>query len=168
ERRLEHWPTAEAAFRRTLAIAPGHLGAERGLAFSLFMQGRIDDAQRIYAPLAAATQLDADAFYALGVLADRAGDRPGAIANYRAALDSDPRHARARYGLALDLQQSGELDAAIREYKTVKDTPPVDLDALYNLAVACWQKGDRARALHFKGELTRRSPTYPGLDSLGF
>lgn len=168
ERAFERWPRAEAALRRALIVAPGHAEARRLLAFAVFMQGRMEEAERQLAALDQEGNVDGDLLYALGFLADRRGDRATATARYRAALAKDAQQRSARFNLAVALQADGKVEEAIVEYEALARVEPVVPDALFNLALAYWQRGDADRARAVRAELARRAPTYPGLASLKF
>ncbi len=168
ERAAERWPSAEQAYRATLALAPGHLDARRGLAYALFMQSRVDEARPQLEALRAEGALDADGLYAAGFLADVAQDAPGAIALYRAALAQNAGHARAGYNLAVALQRQGDLPGAIALYEGLRARGEAAPDALYNLAVALWQSNQLDRARVVREELRARDPGHARLESLGF
>lgn len=168
DRARERWESAAAAYQRTLDIAPGHLGARRGLAISLFMLGELDRARPMLEALDREDQLDADGHYALGYFADTAGERATAITRYKTALSKNPNLARARYNLALALQLDGKLEQAIVEYRYLAQSPSVTPDTLYNLSLALWQRGDHDGARAMRDRLRQVAPQYPGLAQLTF
>lgn len=164
----ERWTSAEQAYRGTLGLAPGHLDARRGLAFALFMQGRTDEARPELLALEREGALDADTRYALGYLADIAGDAPRATALYRAALAAEPEHVRAAYNLAVALQRAGDRAGAIVLYEQLHGRGQAAPDALYNLAVALWQTDQLERARLIRTELAAVAPQHPGLAQLTY
>lgn len=166
DRAAERWADAERAYLTTLALAPGHLDARRGLAFARFMQSRVDEARPELDALAAEGALDADGEYALGFLADVAQDLERAIRHYRSALAKKDGHSRATYNLAVALQRRGELVEAIRLYDTLVARGEAAPDALFNLAVALWQSGQADRARAVREVLRAAAPNHAGLTAL--
>lgn len=164
----KRFPLAEAAYRRTLEIAPGYVEASRGLARSLFEQGKTADARAVLEALERDGELNADGWYALGYLAQEAQDPVRAASSYLAALRYDPRHRRARYNLGVLYHSTGKLTQAIEQYELLALEPNPAGDTLFNLATALWAKGDLGRARAIKERLERESPSYPGLASLKF
>ena len=91
--------SAELAFRTALRIAPGFDEAERGVAMAVFDGGRYDEAGPLLARLAEQGRLDADGWFAWGVIAERNGEAALARQRFEAAQRLDPRHRKARQRL---------------------------------------------------------------------
>ncbi len=140
------WTRAIAAFRWSLAVAPGYPGAELGLARALFEAGQLEEAGSRLDSLAEAGRLDAEGHFARGYLADRAGASERARAEYEAALTLDPGLARARYNLAVLDHRAGRLDVAIAAYRALAAVEPVAPEVWENLARALEARGDPAGA----------------------
>ncbi len=68
-------------------------------------------------------------------IADDAGDREGAIAEYRKAVAADPACQVALFKLAFALDLLGEEDEAISLYERCTKIQPAPINALINLAV---------------------------------
>jgi len=68
-------------------------------------------------------------------IADDAGDREGAIAEYRKAVAADPACQIALFKLAFALDLLGEEDEAISLYERCTKIQPAPINALINLAV---------------------------------
>ncbi|MEY3231188.1 MAG: hypothetical protein RL689_1277 [Planctomycetota bacterium] len=83
---------------------------------------------------------------AAAVKCDVAGDRTGAVAEYRKAVNADPANVDALFKLAYQLDLMGEEDEALALYEQCCDTPPANVNALLNLAVLYEDRGDYAAA----------------------
>jgi len=77
-------------------------------------------------------------------------DLSRASADFRKAVELDPRYASAWNGLGVALRQSGDVDGAIAAWKKAVELKPDLGFALYNLGLGLLGKGDKAGALkHF-------------------
>ncbi|HZM69387.1 MAG TPA: tetratricopeptide repeat protein [Candidatus Cryosericum sp.] len=94
----------------------------------------------------------------LGRLQAIAGDAPGAVASFRKALGSDPRHLDARRGLAQAMLRSGDARGAGEEFRRLLRMAPQDALALYHLAGLARRSGDRKAEEAAWSELFRRRP----------
>lgn len=83
---------------------------------------------------------------AAAVKFDVAGDRTGAVAEYRKAVNADPANVDALFKLAYQLDLMGEEDEALALYEQCCDTPPANVNALLNLAVLYEDRCDFAAA----------------------
>jgi Flp pilus assembly protein TadD len=97
---------AAAVFRQLLAARPDDAEAREQLATVLIdlggaavSEGRLAAAAESYRELAQLKPGDPDIRNNLGILLVRTGDLPGAVAQFEAALRSDPSHAAARRNL---------------------------------------------------------------------
>ncbi len=75
------------------------------------------------------------------------GDHDGAIAEYRQAIELEPKDAGAHGNLGSALVVKGDLDGAITEYRKVIELDPNDAKAHANLGLALDTKGDRDGAI---------------------
>jgi len=88
-----HYARALAAFRETLAEAPDHAAAHRGLSRTLMQLGRNEEALAAFSE-AIALAPDVAATYAnRGILHDRLGQYEAAVSDYERALTLDPELA---------------------------------------------------------------------------
>jgi type IV pilus biogenesis/stability protein PilW len=66
-----------------------------------------------------------------GLTLKKQGDREGAEAKFRQAIDVSPRYPRAHYELAAILEEQGDVDEALREYleawKSLSEVPELNL-----------------------------------------
>ena len=164
----ERWSSAEAAYRATLEIAPGHRGALRGLARSLFEQANFEAAAPLLHDLERAGELDPHGWFALGYMAQKAKDTTTAAKHYERALAISGGHVKSRYNLAVIHHGAGRLDEAIAQYQMLAQAPDARPEVLDNLVRAHWAKKDMANARASRAELQRRFPAYAGLRSLTF
>ncbi len=163
----KRWATAETAFRGTLEVAPGHFGARRGLARSLFEQAKLDEAAAILNGMPAGER-DAHGWFALGFIAQRGKDDATAQQHYDRALALDKWHEQARYNVAVIHHGSGRLAEAIAIYEGLAKARDVKPEVLDNLVRAHWANKDLPKARALRAELQRRYPAYHGLRSLTF
>ncbi len=98
---------AERHFEHVLRDDPGRAIAHEGLAAVRMRQERWNEAIAEYRTCLAAGHRSADIHSNLGKALYKAGDVPGAVAEMRAALALDPRHAVAARNLALVEGRSG-------------------------------------------------------------
>jgi DNA-directed RNA polymerase subunit alpha len=92
--------------------------------------------------------------------AEDAGDRLGAIAEFRKAVRCDPQSVDAMFALAYRLDLVGEEDEAIAIYERVCDRAPAPVNALLNLAVLHEDRGDYARAERCLRQVLETNPTH--------
>ena len=79
--------------------------------------------------------------YALGDVRERLGDRAGAIAAWRRAVQAQPAFALAHIRLGVALQESGELAQAIAHFVLAVQARPEDARGWNNLAAALVAQG---------------------------
>jgi DNA-directed RNA polymerase subunit alpha len=103
----------------------------------------------------------AAAFIAAAEAAEAAGDKAGAIAEYRRAVSADPGDARMFFRLAYALDLAGEEDEAIAMYERSCEIPPAPVNALINLAILHEDRGDFARAERCLRQVLDTNPNHP-------
>ena len=101
---------AEAAFRRSLAIAPDHRHARSGLLEALLGQGRRDEARTLITAIATPVAADADAFARLADIAEQEGDWTGVVATLERALALAAHRADLTVRLASVLPRVGRTE----------------------------------------------------------
>ncbi len=113
---LEAVDPAEAAraYRRALALAPGHADARVNLGRLLQEGGRAAEAAAHYREALRRAPGHATAAFNLGTALEELGQSADAIAAYRRALAQDDRLADAHHNLSRLLEQAGERQAALR------------------------------------------------------
>lgn len=90
-----------------------------------------------------------------------AGDKPGAIAEYRRALQADSTNVDAMFALAYLLDRIGEEEEAISLYERVCEKPPAAINALINLAIMYEDQGDYVRAERCLRQVLETNPNHP-------
>lgn len=77
----------------------------------------------------------------------QAGDLAKSAADFRKAVELDPKYSSAWNGLGVSLRQSGDIDGAITAWKKAVELKPDFGFALYNLGLGLLGRGDKAEAL---------------------
>ena len=117
------------------------------LAIALHRQGRLGEAERIYAAILAADPGRSDALHLLGLANYQRGRLPEALRLMAAALKADPRSAdiHSNYGLALDAGQQHQ--AALASFDQALALKPDHVQALNNRGLTLAALGRGAEAL---------------------
>ena len=79
----------------------------------------------------------------------QAGDLVKAAADFRQAVELDPKYASAWNGLGVSSSQAGDIDGAIAAWRRAVELKPDFGFALYNLGLGLLGRGDKAGALGF-------------------
>jgi predicted O-linked N-acetylglucosamine transferase (SPINDLY family) len=116
-------------------------------ATALHNQGRLDEAERLYAQLIAADPRDADALHLVGVIALQRGDHDGAVALIRHALACGLAGAHAHLNLGAAYRAKGLLGEATEQYRAALALDPRSSAARNNLANALLLMGDAEGAV---------------------
>ncbi len=147
ERRFD---TAEASYRRALALDPDYVEAWHNLATALAESGRPEDAADGFARALAGDPNYAPAHNNLANLRREAGDHRAAAEGYRRALALAPDYADAHYNLSVALTALGELDAAEASCRAALALQPDRAEAHNNLGTI----------LKFQGRLEAAKTAY--------
>jgi tetratricopeptide (TPR) repeat protein len=167
---LDYWRDGESLFRHTIAITRNNFVAFEGLGWTLYDQGRLDDAVFYYLKALelrpgnenALTNLN-DALVRLDVV-NAATNNPHATAQ-RAGAD----YANAHNILGLGLAMNGKLDDAIRHFQKALLYDPDDANARCNLGYAFVLQGRLDEAIGQCEQVLSRSPHHPRASNiLGF
>jgi tetratricopeptide (TPR) repeat protein len=89
---------------------------------------------------------DANARYLYGVVLDRTGRLPEAVAEFQHALERNPTHRDALNDLGIALVRQGKLAPAVEVFERLIATDPDDADAHTNLGAIYLAQGANARA----------------------
>jgi DNA-directed RNA polymerase subunit alpha len=89
------------------------------------------------------------------------GDRVGAIATFRKAVQADAGHDEASFQLAYHLDLAGEEDEAISLYERLCDKTPAPVNALLNLAVLYEDRQEYGRAERCLRQVLDTDPNHP-------
>ena len=104
--------TAEAAYRRALALEPTHVGALLNLGNLVYTRGKLRPASELYRAATRTHPTYAPAWYNLANTLDDL-DHPDAAARaYHTALELSPEYADAHFNLALLYEKGGQRERA--------------------------------------------------------
>ncbi len=112
-----------------------------------------------YAELVRKAPRDPWVHYELANLLRDSHRRDEAVAEYRLAIDLDPRHAAALTNLATVVHEDGQLDVAVTFYRRALAAEPDFVPAHFNLANALRARGRSDEAMRHYREAVRLEPT---------
>ncbi len=135
-------------FEAALAADGDNMHAIMGRASVLIESGQTDAAEPLVRRLVASGEYVSGAHFSLGQIAARRGETAAAIAAFDAAIEAEPRFARALEARARIKQQQGDHAGALADYDAALEVNPQLAPAL---AGRCWtrvlrQDGDLALA----------------------
>lgn len=137
-----------AAFRR------GDLAS----AEKYFRQATMVDTEHTVVGQAQSSALLAEAHHALGLVLVKLGNAQEAEANYREALQLNPRFVAAHYDIALLQDILGEFEDAIHHYEQVVHIEPHYRDARFRLANNLVKAGHCEGALGYLEQVLEQTP----------
>jgi tetratricopeptide (TPR) repeat protein len=138
---------AVAAYRRAIALEPGHAKAHCNLGIVLGQMGQDDEAIAAYRRAIALTPDLITAHFNLGVhLSDR-GQLDEAIAAFHKVLALEPEYPMAYYDLARAFAMKGRIEDAAAAYRKAIALKPDYAEAHCNLGWCLRQSGEFAQAL---------------------
>lgn len=108
---LDDGAGAAAAYERCLQLRPDHREARINLGRLLHIEGRLEEAEKIYR---GAIARDCDTLFNLGVVLEDLGRESDAITAYGEALSLDPNCADAHYNLARLYDGAGRARESMR------------------------------------------------------
>ncbi len=135
--RLGRAAEAQAAYDKALAIDPNCTSAHFNMAVTAAQAGDYPKAERHYR-LALPGRDTAETHNGLGYVLARQGRTQDAIAEYRRAIDIDPKFAPACNNLAQELTRQGKLDEAAEYYRLSLAARPNP--AVYNALIKLLQQ----------------------------
>jgi tetratricopeptide (TPR) repeat protein len=118
---------ALAAYRRAIALDPGHAEAHLNLGRLLHERGDLEGAESHYRQACAAQPENALAAFNLGVALEDRGAARDAVATYRRALKLDPALAAAHFNLGRLCEAAGDKAGALQhlaQYKRIQERGP--------------------------------------------
>ncbi len=124
---------AELQLRAAVALAPLSVGARNELGEFYLHAEKLTMAEAQF-HASAATIPNGEAFDALGLIADRLGDRAAAERDFRQAVDLDGFDFTARFGLGAELAAEGRNTEAAEQYRAGLSADPGDQQAQAALA----------------------------------
>jgi tetratricopeptide (TPR) repeat protein len=108
--------------------------------------GRLDEAERLYRQVLAASPAHAGAMHLLGLVALQRGRYQAAVQSITQAIGLDGRRVTFHVNLAKAYHQWGRLDEAARSYERALGVQPDHAEALNNLGAIRKLQGDLAAA----------------------
>jgi tetratricopeptide (TPR) repeat protein len=99
-------------------------------------------------------------FFQRGASSHRAGDLPGALADFEAAAHLEPANAELRNICGAMRQALGDVDGALADFEAALRLNPAYAEALNNRGVLHLQRGDQGRAQTDFDAALRVAPTY--------
>ena len=149
---------AQVEARASLAIDPSPKGAHLRNIRSLFGLGRIREALRAAAALAARLPADPQAQRAFADALTKARDFRGAARQWRRVLDLEPDSSAAKQNWVRSLYEGGEADAAVEAAREMAGSPDAPANVLELLAEDGRARQDLDETVRWYRELTRRFP----------
>ena len=116
---------ARSAYRRAIALDPGHAEAHLNLGRLLHERGDIAGAESHYRQASAARPDSALAAFNLGVALEDRGQAAEAMSVYRRAVGLDPEHAEAHFNLGRLCEAAGDRTGALQHlarYKRIRES----------------------------------------------
>ncbi|MBI3185608.1 MAG: adventurous gliding motility TPR repeat lipoprotein GltE [Myxococcales bacterium] len=99
-----------------------------------------------------------EAYYNMGVLAERRGDKKAAKAHYETALRKKPTLKQAAENLAVMAQNEGDEQGAVEVYQDILEKYPDDASSRARLAEILLRRGETERAIELAKEALFREP----------
>ena len=115
---------ARSAYRRAIALDPGHAEAHLNLGRLLHEKGDVAAAESHYRQACAARPDSALAAFNLGVALEDMGRGSEALNVYRRAVKLDPEHAEAHFNLGRLCEAAGDRTGALQhlaQYKRIRE-----------------------------------------------
>jgi len=143
--RLKEYERAQKVLEQDGDLVAGYLDLERARAAIRAFE--TEDESQVVAYLQD-PHLGGEAWAVLGLIHIRRGDRAQAGRAFKAALQTDPRHFRAKTNLANLALEAGQTDEAIRLYQEALKLNPEYALAHHNLGAAYRKKGQIDKAVY--------------------
>lgn len=157
---MKSYPESEKSYRKALRIDDDNPLVQNNLASLYLDMARWDDAIRYFQR--AATNLIFQspeiAQAGIGYARFRKGDHLTAVAEYKKALEINPRYAPARLRLAEVYEALGKQELAMNEYLEITRIAPDNAAIQYKLGLAAAKAGKRSVAIRAFREVMRIAP----------
>jgi tetratricopeptide (TPR) repeat protein len=158
---------AERTYRRGLDIAPENAELRNALGWTLFQDGRTEEAVAEYERALTANPNHAKAHNNLALALVELGRLEEAAGHFKASLDLEPK-AEIYSDLGFTMAQLGKSEEALADYHKALDLDPDCASAHFNLAVAFVQAGEFGEAeSHYRKAVAGR-PTAETYNGLGY
>jgi len=156
---------AERAYRRGLAVAPDNVELHNALGWTLFQDGRTEEAVAEYTRALDLDPKHAKAHNNLALALVELGQPEAAAEHFRASLAVEPK-AEIYSDLGFVMAQLGHSKEALADYRKALELDPNCASAHFNLAATLVREGDFAGAeAHYRQALPGRATaeTHNGL-----
>ncbi len=147
EAALVHFKAAAELFKAAAERNPIDLQAQINLAKVLELMQRMEEAEAIYQRVITQAPKHSQVHAALGALARARHDWAGALEQFRAALESDPRNVQLRIDLGRTFCDLSRWEDAERTYRNILEDSPGNIEAMLGLAETARDRGDTRAAL---------------------
>jgi tetratricopeptide (TPR) repeat protein len=158
---------AERAYRRGLNVAPDNVELHNALGWTLFQEGRTQEAVEEYRRALAADPNHAKAHNNLALALVELGALDEAAAHFQASLAIEPK-AEIYSDLGFTMAQLGKPAEALADYEKALALDPHCASAHLNLAVTSVRAGDLTHAESHYREALRGRPTAETHNGLGY
>ena len=155
---------AESELARTTRIASGEPAGWADWGILRLRQRDFDAAAERLGKAHRLAPQNGQIYYLLGLVETGKGKAAEAIADYRKAVDLDPKNLVARYRLAEEIERQGDADSDVEFQKLVQgivEQQPDNVAALLDLARVAAKRGDAATLKQAVGEIGKRSQAWP-------
>ncbi len=163
--RTGNYPGAVRSYQRGLAVAPENVELLNALGFSLFQQGKSEEAIAALEKALAVDPKHAKAHNNMALASIDLGELELAEAHYRESLAIEAQPAIYN-DLGFVLERQGMPEDAAEQYRKSLELDPESASAHYNLAASLARRSDYAEAeRHFRAALEKKpdTQTYTGL-----
>jgi serine/threonine-protein kinase len=151
------WTTAEADFRRSIALNPKYPIARQWYSQHLISCGRSDEA---HGQIRLAAELDPLSLIiksTVSLIAYYAGRFEDSVVNAKRMIENDPNFAIAHRILGRALLQLGQYDEGIAELQKAMELSAFSIMLAAEMAHGHARAGNRAAALHILADLRRKA-----------
>jgi len=127
---------------------------------SLFGQGRLAKAKKVFEKANKMAPLNADVLYHLGVIAREQGRIDESKNYYEKVISIDPEHVNSYFNLACILLDQKKYDEAIKYYEKSISLQPDCINAYYNLGIIEGIKNNHEKAISYYEKVVSIDPNY--------
>jgi putative PEP-CTERM system TPR-repeat lipoprotein len=152
---------ARRLFTEVVALEPGNIGANSGLAAIAFAESDLAAARERFTAIATAHPEHVPTWMNLAVLEEQAGNMPAMVTALEKAVAADATALRPRLALARYRLNAGQTQDAIRLLNAVREQHAQDYDLQQTLALAHLAAGDRQSAVAAADALLALRPQDP-------
>jgi len=158
---------ATTAFKHALEAVPSYVPAQTGIARQLAVSGDREGAMKATNDIIASGKADADTWVLQGdLLAFVKGDKDGAIAAYRKAIEVTKNHIPAHAGIIQLRVGAGDAKGAAEQLAELQKVRPGHPMTRFYQAQVAFVQGDHKKAKELVLHLLKVAPNNPQLNQL--